>query len=219
MIAKKIFDFMHIWKKEIITFLVVFLCLLLAVSFPANGDFQLLSRIIFFLIILPVLFIKFVLKSQLQEFGLNLSDTRKGLLWSFVMLIVSYLIALILFYFFHLENKYTIPSFVIDNFWVFVFYELAVMNFIIFVFEFFFRGFLQTILERRIGFWSPLIQFFVFLVFLFLTQKLAWQYAPLIIVSLTGGIVAYKSKSFIYSYLMALIFTISFDLYIIELFK
>lgn len=214
-----IFVSLNNWKKEIITFLVVFLCLLLAMTFPANGDFQLLSRIVFFLVVLPILYIKFILKKTVSEFGLNLRDNRTGLLWAFIMLIASFLIALILFYFFHLETQYIIPAFVINNFWVFVFYELVVMNFILFVFEFFFRGFLQTILEKKVGIWAPLVQCAVFLGFLFLTQKLAWQYTPLIILSLTGGVVAYKSKSFVYSYIMGIVFTIAIDLYIIGLFK
>lgn len=216
---QNIFASLNNWKKEIVTFIVAFLCLLLAVTFPTTGDFQLLSRIVFFLVVLPILYIKFILKKNVGDFGLNLSDNRTGFIWAFIMLMASFLITLGLFYFFHLENKYIIPTYVINNFWVFVFYEMVVMNFIIFVFEFFFRGFLQTVLEKKIGIWAPLAQCGIFLGFLFLTQKLAWQYAPLIILSLTGGVVAYKSKSFVYSYLMGLIFTIAVDLYIIGLFK
>jgi membrane protease YdiL (CAAX protease family) len=216
---QKTIAFLSQWKKELIAFVVIFLCLFLAISFPVADSSQFISRIIFFLIILPSLFIKFILKKNLAEFGLNLADNRKGFLWAGIMFVASLLITLVLFYFFKLETRYTLPNLVITNFWGFVLYEAVVMNFILFIFEFFFRGFTQTILEKKMGHWAPLLQFIIFIGFLFLIHKLTWQYTPLIILSLTGGIVAYKSKSFIYSYLMGLVFTLALDLYIIELFK
>ncbi len=207
------------WKTELITLLVVCLCLFLAIAFPHKDGVQLFSCIIFFLIGLPILFIRLILKKTLAEFGLNIAQKKSGFLWAGLMLMLSFLITFVLVYFFQLNTRYILPVFIVHNFWIFLFYEMVLMNGILFILEFFFHGFIQTALERKLGAWSILIQFVIFMGFFFFIQKLSWQYTPFIILSLTGGVVAYKSKSFIYSYLMGLAFLLCFDVYIIGLVK
>lgn len=214
---QKIFNFLHNWKREIITFLVAFACLFLAISFPAKGALQLISRIAFFLVLLPALFIKLVLQKNLCDFGLNFSERKKGIFGASLMLLFSFFIAVILFYFFNLEEKYVVPIFIINHFWAFVFYELIVIGIILFVLSFFFHGFLQTTLEKKFGFWAPFFQFILFISFLFFIEKLTWQYTPLIIFSLTGGIASYYSRSFLFSCFSGIVFILFLDLYIIEL--
>jgi membrane protease YdiL (CAAX protease family) len=214
-----ILKFIHHWKKELVALLIAFLGLFLALFFPAQGDFQFVSRIVLFLIVLPTIFIKWTLRKDLSDFGFNLDNKTIGFIWAGIMLLVSFLIVLILFYFFKLETRYILPAAIVTDFWSFAFYEIILINGIVFILEFFFRGFLQTVLREKLGFFSIFIQFITFLLFLFFIHKLTWQYTPLIILSLASGVVAHKSRSFVYSYFMSLIFTIFLDLYVIELFK
>ena len=220
MLNKKIlFQILSYWKEEIISFVIFLLCLALALSFPVSGSLQKFSNVFFFLFLLPVLYIKFILKKDLRDFGFNLQNKKNGFLWAGAMLGVSLLIIFILVRFFDFQNQYLLPAYIATKFGAFLLYELVLVNFIFFLQELFFKGFLLFTLEKKLGFSCFLIQAAVCVVFIILAQSLSWQIAPLVILSLTGGIVTYKSKSFIYSYLMGLVFLIILDSYIIYLFK
>lgn len=207
------------WKTEIISSAVVFLCLLLATYFPAQGNLQIFSNAFFFLFVLPVLYIKLILKQNLVDFGFNIKNVSTGLLWGFGMLIVSFIFIFLLIHFYNFEQKYLIPTYLAQSFGLFLFYELVLINFLIFIQDFFFKGFLLFLLAPRFNFWSIILQALFFILFIFVTQVTIWQSIPIIILAFTGGITAYKSKSFIYSYVMSLIFLIVLDAYIIYLFK
>ncbi|KKR21833.1 MAG: hypothetical protein UT50_C0003G0014 [Candidatus Moranbacteria bacterium GW2011_GWA2_39_41] len=198
---------------------IILSCLLLTIYFPAQGNLQTFSSVLFFLFLLPVLYIKLILKQNLANFGFNLRNKSIGLLWACLMLFVSLLIAFFLIHFYNFEQKYIIPAYIAQNFGSFLFYELILVNFLLFIQEFFFKGFLLSFLSQRFGLWSVLLQSLLFILFLIITRELDWQVAPLIILTLTGGVVAYKSKSFLYSYAMGIFFLIIIDAYIIHLFK
>lgn len=207
------------WKEEFVGFIIFLLCLALTLFFPASGSLQEFSNVFFFLFLLPFLYIRFVLKKDLRDFGFNLRNKKSGFLWAGAMLGVSLLIIFILVRFFEFQNHYFLPAYIATNFGAFLFYELVLVNFIFFLQEFFFKGFFLFTLEKKLGLISFFIQAVLFTIFIILAQSFAWQIAPLVILSLTGGIVAYKSKSFIYAYLMGLVFLITLDSYIIYLFK
>jgi membrane protease YdiL (CAAX protease family) len=207
------------WKTELISSAIVLLCLLLAVKFPAQGSLQLFSSMLFFLFLLPILYIKIILKQNLADFGFNLQNKLTGLLWGFGMLLVSFLILFILLHFYNFAQNYLIPAYLAQNFWSFLFYELILVNFLLFIQEFFFKGFLLFLFAKHFGLWSVILQSLIFILFLVTTSSLNWKLAPILILSVTGGVVAYKSKSFIYSFVMSLFFLIVTDAYIIYLFK
>lgn len=207
------------WKTELISSVVILLCLSLSVSFPTQGSLQIFSNAFFFLFLLPVLYIKIILKQDLADFGLNLQNKSLGLLWGVSMLVVSFLVIFFLIHFYKFEQNYLIPAYLAQNFWSFLFYELALVNFLLFIQEFFFKGFFLFLFTQRFGLWSIFLQTLLFVLFINITQGLHWQITPMLILSVTGGFVTYKSKSFIYSYVMSLFFLIILDAYIIYLFK
>lgn len=213
------FELLSNWKTELISSAVILLCLLLVSSFPVQGNMQIFSSILFFLFILPVLYIKFILKQDLDRFGFNLKNKLAGLRWSLAMLIVSFLVVSLLMHFYEFEQKYLIPAYLAQSYWSFLFYELVLVNFLLFIQEFFFRGFVLFSFAEKLNFFAPFVQFLIFALFLAATDSIGWKAAPSIILSLTGGIVAYKSKSIIYPYLTSLLFMIILDAYIIYLFK
>ncbi|MFA7208668.1 MAG: hypothetical protein WC120_00125 [Parcubacteria group bacterium] len=212
-------NLLSLWGTELISSAIVLLCLFLAVYFPAQGLLQSLSRAFFILFLLPALYIKFILKQNLSDFGFNLRNPKVGFSWATGMLIVSFLIIFILIRFSDFENNYLIPAYLAKNFGLFLFYELIVINFILFLYEFFFKGFLLFSLTKNLGFLAIFIQALVFILFMTIIGIMDWEMAPTAILAFTGGIVAYKSRSFIYSYLMGLIFTLFLDAYIIHIFK
>ncbi len=155
----------------------------------------------------------------MQDFGLNLQNPKVGFFWAVGMLLVSVSIIFILIQFFGFENNYLIPAYLAENFRLFLLYELVMLNFILLIYEFFFKGFILFSLSRKFSWLAVPIQALIFILFLFFTSTIDWKLAPAIILSVTGGIVAYKSRSFIYSYLMSLLFMIFLDAYIIYIFK
>jgi len=72
-------------------------------------------------------------------------------------------------------------------------------------------------LRERLGVWSILIQSTVFLFPLLVYSSYFFETLPMVILSLFGGLAAYKSRSFFFSYLPGLIFLILLDACIIFL--
>ncbi len=207
------------WKTEVISSAVIFLSLFLVYLFPVADIFQNFNRSLFFMAILPFLYIKFVLKKNLSDYGFNLDNKKTGFFWAAAMFAVSFGTVLVLIQFAGFDKKYTIPSYIADNFWIFLVYELLLINFQIFINEFFFRGFLLFSFMEKIGYWSIAIQALVYILFAASAIGFSWNITPFIIMSVTGGIVAYRSRSFLYSYFMSLFFMIILDAYIIHLYK
>jgi membrane protease YdiL (CAAX protease family) len=216
---KSTLQFISTWKTELISSIVILACLLLAVFFPTQGILQDFSASLFFFFLLPILYIKFILKKDLRNFGLNLQNPLVGFSWAIGMLFTSILIIFILLHFFDFANNYLIPDYLAQNFGMFLFYELVLINTILFIQEFFFKGFILFLFSEKFGFAAAILQTLIFTLFLLLTSDISWQLVPIIALSFTGGIVAHKSRSFLYSYVMSLIFMIFLDAYIIHIFK
>lgn len=207
------------WKEEITAVLIIFACLFLLAIFPVNGPSQKITSSLVFLFILPILYIRLILKESLAEFGLSLKNKNTGLVWGGIMLLVSLIIAFLLITFSKLKTVYLLPSYITASFWLFLVYELIFVNLFFFLQEFFFKGFVLFSFLKKFDYWAIVFSFFVFLILALATGASVWQLAPMLILSITGGIVAYKSRSFIYSYLMGLLFLIFFDAYLIYILK
>jgi len=214
-------DFLIRWKDFLASSFALIVCLVLFYFFPANGVLQILSRSLFFLLIVPILYIKIILKKNARDFGFSFSPDRKGFLWLGGTLLVALLLVYILITFTDFKDNYRsmIPGPVYSNFRAFLLYELVFVNFLLFLHEAFFNGFLLFTLKKPFGYWAVLIVTVLFLVFLGLIRALNWQMVPTIIAISFGTWIAYKNQSFFYSYLMGFIFTIILDAYVIQLFK
>ncbi|PJA89355.1 MAG: hypothetical protein CO138_00930, partial [Candidatus Moranbacteria bacterium CG_4_9_14_3_um_filter_33_15] len=69
------------WKFFVTTVFFIVACLLLSFFFPSKSEIQNLIGNLFFLVIAPILYIKFVLKEKINQFGLNLKNKKEGFLW------------------------------------------------------------------------------------------------------------------------------------------
>lgn len=188
-------------KEFIIMTIFTTLSLVVYNFFPTKDIFQQIATILFFLVVLPIVFSKYVLKNSKDLINFRIGNYREGLIYGAASLIFCFIIIFILSYFYGFLNRYTVPIFIVGNFLRFLVYEfLLVLSFIV-VYEFYFRGFLMAIFSKNIGYWSILLQFVVFgiLVLISATEKEIVQYVPYIIFAPFGGIIALKSKSLIYS--------------------
>jgi hypothetical protein len=193
-------------------------CIALFMLFPANNTAQSLTKNIFFLFILPVLYIKLVLGKKLSFFGFNLKNKKIGFFWGAIGVVFSLAISWYLFKYTDFRLGYRLPDYVVANFWLFLIYELLMVNFFSFVQSFFFQGFLLFTLEPKIGFWSVPIQSAVYVLIFLLAGSRFWIIAPFTIASFFGGIAALKSRSFTYSYFMSLLYIILLDALLIRYF-
>ncbi len=206
-------------RETVITSLLMLGCILLVIFFPADNIAQMITKNIFFLVILPVLYIKYILKKTLSDYGLNLKNAKDGILWSISMLVILLVISFVLIKKFNFSEKYVLNELVVVNFWAFIFYEMVFINILLFVEECFFRGFMLFTFERKIGFWSIFLQAVVSIILISASEGSFYQSLPGMMTAVTSGIIAAKSRSFFFSYLTAILFSIIFNSYIIHTIK
>ena len=172
---------------------------------------------------LPLVTILVVLKSEPSQFGLTRGDRRLGLKWTWISLLAMALVLAVVVsipnlhqqfqqqYLYGRLSRYLSgvgPVFFNNhvNFKALLYYEMA-MGFYMFCWEFFFRGFLLFGLQKsRLGAWGAVI------VQALLFALLHWSYVPgaskppvEVLSALPGGIIlgilALRTRSFIYGFL------------------
>lgn len=203
------------WKETLLSFLVAVFCASLVYFFPVDDFLQNLTKNIFFLLIIPWLYVKLVLQKDTHDFGINWDHKKTGVIWGILMLLFLAVLFFLIIRYTEFDQTHIPPAFVKTNFWYFLLYELVLVNLLFLLQEIFFKGFLLSALRERLGYWSIPIQSAVFLFPLLIYSSYFIQTLPMIALSLLGGLVAYKSRSFVYSYLSGLIFLILLDVYII----
>jgi hypothetical protein len=214
-------SFIYKNSELLVSSLVVLVCLFLYIFFPVDKESlgQLLTKNIFFLIIVPALYTKLILKKNLSDFGLNIKNKKTGLVWGAFLLAVSTLFYYLMFSYTSLPKKYFLPQNVTSQFTFFLLYELVFMNILLFAYEFFFRGFVLFLFSGKIGYWAILVQMTIFILISSLVNGFFWQFSAPIFLSLANGILSYRNKSFLFSYFASLLFIIIMNSYIIHAVK
>lgn len=199
----------------LVTSMVMTICIVSLLFFPVVGIAQkIISGIIFF-IGLPILYIKIVLKKDLKSFfRINFSkiDRNESLMMALMFITVLLVFLAINKYTGFSKNYFLKNSALVKEFWGFAIYELLIANLFVVIYEFFFRGFVMSYFLDKVGKYAILVQFLLFLFFMFLNNGLSMTYIYYIIIALPAGVVAYKTKSVIYSYIFSLISIIIGDI-------
>jgi len=206
-------------KGDVITIGVIFSCLLLYAVFPTNNIFQQIISSVTFLFVIPVLYVKIILKRSLKEFGIQKGEWKTGLIWIMISLAVAFLILYIFSHYFGFFDKYSVPRFIRRNFFLFIGYEIFLTGFFVALYEIFFRGFVMFFFRTKIGYWSVIVQGVAFFLLFWLSSSINWPIAPYLIFVLLGGLVAFYSRSIIYSFASNLLFIIVVDSVFIKLIK
>ncbi|NTU67234.1 MAG: hypothetical protein HGB08_04940 [Candidatus Moranbacteria bacterium] len=204
-------------KELAISSAVIVFCIILGLAFPSGNIIEEITKNIFFFVILPVSYVKIVLKKNTSDFGFNMRNNTAGLRWGAISLAASLASFYLLVEFTPFEKNYGLSAYASGNFWFFVLYELAFVNLALFINEFFFRGFVLNIFLKKFGYLSIAIQSILYISLAIMTESSVWQIAPLAVLSVTGGITAYKTKSFLYSYFSGLLAIIILGAYLIHL--
>lgn len=212
---EKFLSYFSNYKEIFVTSLLVLICLVLLFFFPSKNYFQSVTAIVFFLFLIPVLYLKTVLGKNLSDFGLNLGDKKEGIVWGIGMFLVFIIIFFLLHQFTSFKDNYILSSLIVSNFLVFLVYELIVVNFLIFLLEFFFCGFVFFSFFEFFPRTAILVQFILFSLGIILMFGFSWQILPVLVISLYSGIIVYRSHSIVYAHLFALLSFIILDSLII----
>ena len=172
--------------------------------------------IIFFVLmfIVPVLYIKLVMKRPLSDFGFGLGDIKWGSKW---LITIPFLIVPIIYFASKMPSlrlEYPLAkSLLTDQSHLFV-YELGYIIFYYIAWEFFFRGFLLFGLKERFGaFNAVLIQ--TISSCLVHIDKPEGEIIGSIVVGVLFGMIALRSRSFWWVFMLHISIGILTDIFII----
>lgn len=204
-----------------ITFGVILSAMFLFVVFPYRGLFQEIIVSLIFLLVVPWSFVKFVLKKNWRDFGLKMPN-KKDQMGTLITMGISFLIVAIIMYLMIKYTSFKEHYFLSKNdlskdFMRFLMYEFLAVNFFVFLYEFFFRGFVMFYFAKRIGAYAIVFQFLVFLLFLDMANQFNFSSLYYILIAPFSGLIAYRSNSLLYSYLFSIIMMIVGDLIFIKL--
>ncbi len=203
------------WKEALLSLLLAVFCFFFVYFFPSEDYLQYLTKNFFFLLLIPFFYVKLVLKKDFQDFGLNLKNKKDGFLWGGLMFVFLAIVFFLLIRYLDFEKNYAPPFFVFSSYTYFLFYELLLMNSVFSLQQVFFSGFLISALRETLGPWSILVQATVFLFPVLILREYFLFLLPQALIFLLGGCLAYKTRSFFYSYIFGFLFLIVLDAYII----
>lgn len=208
----KLFFVRH--RREATIFLCALLVLLIVSFFPSRsvGEAFFLTLLLFFAF--PALVIRFLLKEPSGNFGLSRGELKPGMVYAAALVAIFALIGYILVFQLGLKDNFALVRGLAENFWTFLFLETAVAIPLYFSYEFFFRGFVQMGLEKKLGGYSvvlaALLQTILFL-------KMSWIAAGLAFFSaLSAGFIVRQSRSVTYSVIFSWIISLSLDIMLIR---
>jgi membrane protease YdiL (CAAX protease family) len=205
-------------RRFIVTGLVVIFSMVFSELFTQSDRLSpvlqsFIVSIVFFLVI-PVLYSKIVLKESLKNIGWQKGDASLGILTGIASVVLAVVIVIgLAFTFPSFREQYIFPAIVEKSFVWFILYELVLVAFVAFIYEVFFRGFMQLLWLREWGVWSIGIQFALFLGLLFFDNSVSWQMAPFIIFCPLAGFIAYRSQSIWYSFAFSWLFLFLTDIF------
>lgn len=172
--------------------------------------------VVFFLVI-PLLYTKIVLKESLKNIGWQKGNAVPGTVAAVACVAVALMIVFILIRFSPIREEYVFPALVEGSFFWFVLYELVLVSFVAFLYEVFFRGLVQLLWFRDLGWRAALIQAGLFAAFFFLSGNISWQQAPLLAFAPFAGLVARYSRSIWYSLAASWFFLLLTDVLLLVL--
>jgi len=195
--------------RIITTMGVAVICLVMLVIFPTQKEnlFQQYVSGLAFLALIPFLYIRIILKKDVRFFGLQPGNVRKGIFWTAVSFATSFLMVFLAQKYLGLSEKYGAPQLIFSEFTRFLFYAFLITAPWAALYEFFFRGFLLFGTEENIGYWAVILQFAIFaLMIAFFKNPMSMIFY--VIAAPFSGIIAYQSRSLIYSFFYSWIFIV-----------
>lgn len=211
----------NIKSEPFVTAGIVCACILLLSFFPKKNIFEQIVLLLSFLLFTPLFYVKLVLKKKISEYGMGMGNWRTGIFWNLSALLFCSLVFYLIFYYSGFVEKYVENFFqsIVDNFGIFLFYEIVILGAYHLIFEIFFGGFVLFSFKPIFKLWVIPLKAFLFLLVVWMSSELDWMIVPYLVFSLFSGVAIYYSRSIWYSFVSAILFNIIFDAIIINFYK
>jgi len=209
------------WRETILGTIALLSILFVYLIFPSNYGpgflpfLQTITKEFFLLFLTPLLFVRFILKKSFQEYGFSLKNKHRGFIYAGSALVFSLILSYILIRYTDFLKFYKLEPVVIVNFWMFLLRELVFFNLILFFYEYFFKGFVLSLYSEKFLYGAIFIQALLYLIPNLVSPNNFLSSAPMAMIALIGGIVAYQTRSFFYSYFYSLAYIIILDSFVI----
>ena len=176
----------------------------------------LIVSLVFFLVI-PVLYSKIILGESLGNMGWRRGNAFAGVLSGVACIGLATVASVLFIKMSPFGDYYRLPGLAEMSFFWFVLYEVVLVSLVTFLYEAFFRGFIQLSWLRDFGVMAVVIQTVSFFAFFYLSGSFTWQYAPLLLFAPLSGIIAYVSRSIWYPLLASWLYFFITDILILTL--
>lgn len=162
------------------------------------------------LFLLPFLIIKFLLKEKITDYGLKFGDYKVGLIITFISIAVMLPVLWFVSASPEFAVKYPHLQMAKSNWTIFIIYEIGMFTYL-FAWEFIWRGFMLFGLEEKFGYYSVFIQMIPFVILH--NGKPELETFSAILGGIILGIVALRTRSFIYGVFIHFAIMLSIDLF------
>lgn len=151
-------------SKFVVSNAVALTSLVLFYFFPVKSFLQGMISVFVFLFLLPALFIKLILSDELKNYGWQSGQSRRNIIGCGLLSLLWAGLLVVLYKYTSLAPVFSLPGAMRLNFSFFLIYSVVVLFHLIW-YEFFFRGFILSIWNKKVGVWSLLVQSFWFIAF------------------------------------------------------
>jgi membrane protease YdiL (CAAX protease family) len=180
--------------------LMVFCALLIAgvsLVFPQKAYGEAFWLSFFLFAVFPAATIILLFKNSLKNFGLTWGNQKKGAIFSFAIVIIFVFANYYILHHTKYGGQLSIARGIIGSFTVFLLFEFFIILPLHFFSEFFFRGFLQLGLEKKLGISSLFIAAALQTA---LSFRSSWAMILLVLFSsLSAGLIVRQSRSILYT--------------------
>jgi len=156
-----------------------------------------------FLILVPMLHVRLVLKRPISSMGFTRTARRFGLPAVFLSVVSLLSVWFLILRLYEVRTLYSLSPAVRESFPWFLFYETALVGTVSLIYETFFRGLVMLSWLSGFGVVSVFLQSGIQVVFLGLTGGFVWQNVPMMLAGLASGFVGYYTRSLWYSWMTA----------------
>lgn len=184
--------------------------LLATFFFPTESGTQAMIAGFGFLVVLPLLYTRFFLREKLSFLGVSWGDVTRGSIWLglFLAAFAGSLFAVARYT--SLLSRFSVPVSVRESFLMLLVY-IALVGIYVFLFEFFFRGFVMAVWTKAFGPKSIIMQAVLSSVFALVSShgKVDLSFVVVFVMAICSGFIAFVSRSvwypFFFSYISAIL--------------
>jgi membrane protease YdiL (CAAX protease family) len=207
----------NVTSRELLIIFATFLAIFVAFIFPVSLVGESFFTSLILLLVFPLVIIKFLLKEPWKNYGLQLGDKKRGLILSGIFIVAFIFLNYFVIQIPQLRSQISIYPGIALNFWIFLWFELVISLTLHFIWEFFFRGFIQLGLEKKFGTLSLFAQALIQSLIIF---RGSWVAIALIFLSALGaGYITKQSRSILYSFVSMWIISLSLDIMVVTIIR